>query len=79
VIRFRTIERSPGGDRNCLLTQIRLLTPAPDTAAIAWKKAALAAGQYRYTDVKTERVERAIADDVAFLDAHPTRTKMVSS
>jgi hypothetical protein len=51
----------------------QLLTPAPDTAAIAWKKAAKAGGQHEYTGVKTERIERAIADDLAFLDAHPTR------
>lgn len=51
----------------------QLLTPAPDTAAIAWKKAALASGQHEYTDVKTESVERAIADDEAFLATHLTR------
>ena len=51
----------------------QLLTPAPDTAAVAWKKAALAAGQHKFTDVKTERVERAIANDLAFLAAHPVR------
>ncbi len=53
----------------------QLLTPAPDTAAVAWKKAALAGGQHQYTDIKTERVERAIAKDEAFLTSHPTRTK----
>ena len=26
-----------------------------------------------YLDVKIERVEKVIADDIAFLDAHPTR------
>jgi hypothetical protein len=41
--------------------------------AVAWKKASLASGQHQYTDVKTERVERAIADDLAFLAAHPVR------
>jgi hypothetical protein len=51
----------------------QLLTPAPDTAAVAWKKAALDGGQHEFTDVKTERVERAIADDLAFLAAHPIR------
>src|SRR5256886_3540745 len=50
-------------------------SPAPDVAAIAWKRAALKSGQHEHTDVKTERVERAIADDVAFLTSHPTRTK----
>jgi hypothetical protein len=34
---------------------------------------ALARGQHRYTGVKSERIERAIADDLAFLAAHPVR------
>jgi hypothetical protein len=51
----------------------QLLTPAPDTRAVAWKKAVLAAGQHEFTDVKTERVDRAIAADLAFLAAHPVR------
>src|ERR1700730_5081329 len=34
---------------------------------------ALARGQHRYTDVKSERIERAIPDDLAFLAAHPVR------
>jgi hypothetical protein len=51
----------------------QLLTPAPVTAAVAWKKAALDGGQHEFTDVKTERIERAIADDLAFLAAHPVR------
>jgi hypothetical protein len=37
------------------------------------KKAALAGGQHEFTDVKTERVERAIAADLAFLATHPVR------
>ena len=41
--------------------------------AIAWKSAALAAGDHEHTDIKTERIERAIADDVACLAAHPIR------
>jgi hypothetical protein len=51
----------------------QLLTPAPTAGAITWKKAALAGGQHEYTDIKTERIERAIADDLAFLAAHPVR------
>ncbi len=35
--------------------------------------------QHTYTDIKTETIDRAIADDVAFLAAHPTRTKKCSS
>jgi hypothetical protein len=51
----------------------QLLTPAPDSGAIAWKKAALARCEHEYTGIKTERLERAIADDLAFLAAHPVR------
>jgi hypothetical protein len=51
----------------------QLLTPASHAAHVAWKQAALAGGQHQYTDVKPERIERAIADDLAFLAAHPVR------
>jgi hypothetical protein len=57
--------------REALVKQ--LLTPAPDTAAVKWKQDALARGQYRYVGVKPERIERAIAEDLAFLAAHPIR------
>jgi hypothetical protein len=60
-----------GRYREALVKQ--LLTPAWDTASVKWKQAALARGQHRYTDVKPERIERAIADDLAFLAAHPVR------
>jgi hypothetical protein len=51
----------------------QLLTPAPDAASVKWKQAALAAGKHEYTGVKSDRIERAIADDLAFLAAHPVR------
>jgi hypothetical protein len=51
----------------------QLLTPAPDAASVKWKQAVLAKGDHQYTDVKSERIERAIADDLAFLAAHPVR------
>ena len=57
--------------REALVKQ--LLTPAPDGALVKWKQAALAGRQYRHTAVKPERIERAIADDLAFLAAHPVR------
>ncbi len=69
------------GDRDTALVQWRaaivaqMLTPAPYASAVAWKRAALKSGQHRHTDVKTERIERAIAADVAWLAAHPTRTR----
>jgi hypothetical protein len=51
----------------------QLLTPAPTAAEVTWKRAAFKAGQHRHTDIKPERIERAIADDVEFLRTHPTR------
>ncbi len=57
--------------RAALVTQ--LLTPAWDAASVKWKQMALARGQHQYTDVKSERIERVIADDLAFLAAHPIR------
>jgi hypothetical protein len=56
----------------------QLLTPAWDAASVKWKQTALAKGQHHYTDVKPERIERAIADDLAFLAAHPIRRGMNS-
>jgi hypothetical protein len=51
----------------------QLLTPAPDTRAVAWKRDALARNQHKHTDIKTERIERAIAEDMTFLAWHPIR------
>jgi hypothetical protein len=51
----------------------QLLTPAWDVASVAWKQNALARGKYEYTGLKPDRLERAIADDLAFLAAHPVR------
>jgi hypothetical protein len=44
-----------------------MFTPAPDVAAATWKDAAFASGHREYADVKTERMECAIAGDIAFL------------
>ena len=57
--------------REALVRQ--LLTPAPDAAAVSWKRAALVAGKWRHTDTTGEQIEQAIAEDVAFLAAHPVR------
>jgi hypothetical protein len=51
----------------------QFLTPAPDAASVKWKQMAVAGGKHHYTGVKSERIERAIADDLAFLAAHPVR------
>src|SRR5260221_12212222 len=65
--------RRPNVERYRAALVKQLLTPAADGASVKWKQAALARGQHRYTDVKPERIERAIADDLAFLAAHPVR------
>jgi hypothetical protein len=54
----------------------QLLTPAPDANSVKWKQAKLASerqSSYYTLAVKPERIERSIADDLAFLAAHPTR------
>jgi hypothetical protein len=51
----------------------QLLTPAPDVASVNWKRREL-----KSYGVKKELVEKAIADDIAFLDAHPTRNSRVN-
>jgi hypothetical protein len=57
--------------RKALLKQ--LLTPAPDTASVKWKQTVLAGRSLKHTDVKPERLKHVIADDLAFLAAHPVR------
>ena len=51
----------------------QLLTPAPDGASVKWKQDALARRKYEYTGLKPERLKHAIAEDLAFLAAHPVR------
>jgi hypothetical protein len=53
----------------------QLLTPAPTAREIEWKRAVFKHRDHEHTDIKPERIERAIADDVEFLKAHPTRRK----
>jgi hypothetical protein len=45
----------------------QLLTPAP----VKWKQMALAGDNHRCTGVRTEWLERAIAEDLEFLAVHP--------
>jgi hypothetical protein len=57
----------------------QLLTPAPTAREIEWKRAVFKHGDHEHTDIKPERIERAIADDVEFLKAHPTRRSLGSN
>src|SRR5260221_13314630 len=56
----------------------QLLTPAPNFAAVSWKRAKFSS-EFPYLPVKPERIERAIADDEAFLAAYPTRKSIPAS
>jgi hypothetical protein len=68
-------------DHGTLIERYRLawchlmLTPAPDMRSVTWKQAELKAENYKYTGLPPERIEQAIADDIAFLKSHPTRRK----
>jgi hypothetical protein len=53
----------------------QLLTPAPTLADVAWKRAKIKSDDFEWLPITLARAEQAIADDVAFLAAHPTRTK----
>jgi hypothetical protein len=57
----------------------QMLTPAPDVAAIAWKRAQIRAENFRYADVKPERLQHAIDADVEWLKAHPTKKSIAAS
>jgi hypothetical protein len=66
--------RMPMADRYRKALVEQLLTPAWDIASVTWKRAVLARNDYVIGPyVKAERVEKAVADDLAWLAAHPTR------
>jgi hypothetical protein len=51
----------------------QLLTPAWDANSVIWKQTTFAKGQHKHTDANPKKIEKAIADDLAWLAAHPTR------
>jgi hypothetical protein len=52
----------------------QILTPAPDAAAVNWKRARLRDPiELGLIDLTKERVEQVIAADMAFLSTHPAR------
>jgi hypothetical protein len=52
---------------------LQVLTPAPEANSVKWKQAVLAGREHRYAGVPVELIERAIADDLAWLAAHPVQ------
>jgi hypothetical protein len=51
----------------------QLLTPAPTLADVAWKRAKIKSDEFNRLPITLARAEQAVADDLAFLAAHPTR------
>jgi hypothetical protein len=51
----------------------QLLTPAPYLGAVTWKRAKFKSRDFAHLPISAACAEQAIADDVAFLAAHPTR------
>jgi hypothetical protein len=50
-----------------------MLTPAPNAREVNWKREQIKGKKWKYNGLSGERIERAIADDVEFLKAHPVR------
>jgi hypothetical protein len=57
--------------------RVLLLTPAPDQQAVAWKQRHLEGDKIKYLGIEAAGLKRAIAEDVTWLKAHPTRTKLL--
>jgi hypothetical protein len=52
----------------------QMLTPAPDLRAVEWKRAELRKRHHRFVATVTEaQLQQSIADDVAWLAAHPVK------
>jgi hypothetical protein len=66
-------------DRNTIVASWRaalgrqILTRAWDANSVKWKQDTFAKGQHKRTDVNPKKIERSIADDLAWLAAHPTK------
>jgi hypothetical protein len=50
-----------------------MLTSAPNSCHVRWKRMQLIAKNYEYTGLSPERIEQAIDADVEWLNAHPVR------
>jgi hypothetical protein len=48
-----------------------MLTPAPNGRELNWKRDQIKGKKWKYNGLSAERIERAIADDVEWLEAHP--------
>ena len=57
--------------RAALVDQI--LRPAPRRSDVEWKRRQVAASTFKYCGLSEDLAQRAISEDMAFLDAHPVR------
>ena len=76
VERYPFIEPESHGDlvKKYREAWVRLmLTSAPGSNQVRWKKMQLAAQHYQYTGLKPEQIEQAIEADEEWLKAHPVR------
>lgn len=55
----------------------QMLTAAPDVGSVNWKRGQLRDRQWRWTSTTDKQVERPIADDLAWLDQHPTKKSLL--
>jgi hypothetical protein len=72
-------EFAPDESHGTLVNKYRLawcklmLTPAPNSGYVRWKRMQLIAKNYEHTGLSPERIEQAIDADVEWLNAHPVR------
>jgi hypothetical protein len=68
-------DRMASADKLHEATRVLLLTPAPDKAALNWKRCRLArGGLFALGNASPDAVKRSIAEDEAYLAAHPARS-----
>jgi hypothetical protein len=72
--RVDPVDRLPMVENWRKARMVQLLTPAPDAKCLRWKRHVVERMfPFDWVGVNPEQVEKAIADDEAFLKAHPTR------
>src|SRR5260370_7708657 len=48
------------------------ISPAPNAREVTWKRAQLDAEKWKYTGLSAERIKKAIANTIEWLEEHPT-------
>jgi hypothetical protein len=77
---FASIDLAEIGERSVILERYRealgdqLLTPAPTRSAVDWKRKA---GRRNHLKISDTQIDRAIADDLAWLEKYPASVRRV--